>query len=127
MTGRKIGSYAALLTVLLLPACMTAPQGPPTVDVSGTWIGTWNAPGADEGTVRMQLQQKDGQVSGTLQVTGNTTGNPSGRLEGVVAGNVFSFRVPNDPLSGDLTVAGDAMTGTGNRNTLWYFALGRQR
>jgi len=127
MKCRKVSSYAALLALLLLPACTTVPQGPPGVDVSGTWTGTWSTPGADSGTVEMRLRQNDGKVTGTLRVTGSTAGDPSGRLEGVVGGADFRFRLPADPLTGNLTVNGDAMTGTGNRNVLWLFALTRQR
>jgi hypothetical protein len=127
MTCRKVGSHAALLALLLLAACTTGAQSPPGVDVSGTWAGTWSVPGADSGTIEMRLQQNDGKVTGTLRVTGSAAGDPSGRLEGVVAGSVLRFRLPADPLTADLTVDGDVMTGSGNRNVLWQFALRRQR
>ena len=127
MNCRKISSYAALLAILLLPACTTVPQGPPEVDVSGTWTGTWSTPGAESGTLEMRLQQNDGKVAGTVRVKGSTVGDPSGRLEGVVAGTVFRFRLPADPLTAELTVNGDAMTGTGNRDVFWQIELTRQK
>ena len=127
MNVRSIRSYATLLALLLLPACTTGAPAAPGVDVTGTWTGDWSVPGADSGTVEMRLQQNDGKVTGTLRVTGSAVGDPTGRLEGVVAGTVFRFRLPADPLTGDLTVDGDVMTGAGNRNVLWYFALRRQR
>jgi len=75
----------------------------------------------------MLLQQNDGKVAGTVRVKGSTVGDPSGRLEGVVAGTVFRFRLPADPLTAELTVTGDAMTGTGNRDVFWQFELTRQK
>jgi len=127
MNSRSLGSYATLLALLLLPACTTGAPAPAGVDVTGTWTGDWSVPGADSGTVEMRLQQNDGKVTGTLRVTGSAAGDPSGRLEGVVAGTVFRFSLPADPLTGNLTADGDVMTGTGNRNVLWYFTLRRQR
>jgi len=127
MKCRQVSSYAALFALLLLPACTTVPQGPPEVDMSGMWTGTWSTPGADSGTVEMRLRQNDGKVTGTLRVTGSRHGDPSGRLEGVVAGTAFSFSVPGDPLRAHLTVDGDEMTGTGNRHVLWRFELTRQK
>ena len=126
MTCRKVSSYAALVALLLLPACTTVPQGPPETDVTGNWAGTWRVPGADDGTVEMLLRQNDGKVSGTVRVRGSRHGDPSGRLEGVVAGTLFRFRLPDDTLTGDLAVERDVMTGTGNRNVLWIFNLCRR-
>jgi hypothetical protein len=83
-----------------------------TVDVTGTWVGS--EPGA---SYELILEQQGPTVRGSVRRTGNTVpGRPgdrdlSGPIEGTLAGDVFSFRQTNGPLTGETTVGGDEMTG----------------
>lgn len=86
-----------------------------TVDVTGVWVGTAQAAGA--ATIRLELEQQGSKVKGTVHRLGAGTAGPSGTgattgpIDGTVAGDVFSFRQTNGVLTGEVTVAGDEMTG----------------
>ena len=92
-----------------------------TVDVTGTWVGASNnrPGGATAGgfETRLELEQQGAKVNGKFRVVGagipsnQMTGAGSGPIEGSVAGDVFSFRQTNGPITGEMTVSGDEMTG----------------
>jgi hypothetical protein len=88
-----------------------------TVDVTGTWLGSVGGTGGQGGaSYELVLEQQGPKVKGSVQRHGSvppsaTSGNLSGPIAGTVAGDVFSFRQTNGPLTGETTVSGDEMTG----------------
>ena len=88
-----------------------------TVDVTGTWQGSVGGSGGQGGaSYELFLEQQGAMVKGSVQRYGSvppsaTSGNLSGPIEGTVAGDVFSFRQTNGPLTGETTVSGDDMSG----------------
>ena len=107
-----IGILAALMC---LPGCTTPPDWIErtlvTVDVTGSWYGVspikTNAGYPD---LWLELQQEGPKAKGSTRV--NTSGmQRSGPIEGTIAGDVFTFRETNGPLTGELRVSGDEMTG----------------
>ena len=82
-----------------------------TVDVTGTWYGTSPVKGqAGYPDLWLELQQEGPKAKGSTRA--NTGGmQRSGPIEGTIAGDVFTFRQTNGPLTGELTVSGDEMTG----------------
>jgi hypothetical protein len=87
-----------------------------TVDVTGTWQGSVGGIGAlSVGWYELTLEQQGAQVKGSVRMYGvaqTIAGTTiSGPIEGTVAGDVFSFRQPNGPLTGETTVGGDEMSG----------------
>jgi hypothetical protein len=103
-----------VLMMLAVGGC-TSGSGPtttaPTVDVTGTWVGTWasNPPGHGAGRWEMTLTQTESRVSGTVALTGIGS-FLSGVAEGVVSGNELRLLEPPH-LTGELTVQGDRMAG----------------
>jgi acetamidase/formamidase len=90
--------------------CATAERLPaPTVDVTGTWSGTWQFEPASVGggTISMTLVQKGAEVSGPIQVDGPTLRRPA-KLQGVVIGDVLQV---TGEVDGRITVTGDEMSG----------------
>jgi len=89
------------------------------VDVTGTWEGVFRT-ASNERTTQWALQQKGGKVRG--EVLGQD-GTPVGSIEGLVNGEVFSWRAtgaflaiasgnaPTRSYRGELTVTIDEMTG----------------
>jgi hypothetical protein len=82
-----------------------------TVDVTGTWSGR-SAGGAalvDRAFV-LELKQEGSRVTGSMRTSpvGLAT---SGPINGTVAGDVFSFRLENGNVEGELAVSGDEMNG----------------
>jgi len=103
------------LIVALLLACAGCAGGgpatastPPTVDVTGYWVGTWVG-SIGSGAIYMTLKQTGPQYTGELRVTGSGT-DPSGFTQGTVSGNELRIVQPSS-LSGSLTVQGDRMSG----------------
>jgi hypothetical protein len=82
-----------------------------TVDVTGTWEGTWFTGFG----LLFELEQQGSTVKGSVRFTAGSSQNPQGMrpgpLEGTVAGDVFRFRQTNGHMQGELTVSGDEMTG----------------
>lgn len=118
-TRRLASLLAAAVLTAAFAACGTGGVGPPRVDVTGVWTGTWSAPYMGNGTVEFRLEQKGAEVTGELVWRGSMEGpragasvNPSGALKGHVAGAVFSFDRSPSSVKGDLTVEGDEMKGT---------------
>ena len=76
-----------------------------TVDVSGTWYGTGTGTvaGGTAAVVWLDLQQEGGKATGSMTTQGFGGGAlvSSGRIEGTLAGDVFTFRQMNGPLTGE--------------------------
>jgi hypothetical protein len=84
---------------------------PPTVDVTGRWVGSWVAtnPALGSGTIEMTLKQTGSQYSGSVLATRART-DPSGPTQGIVSGNEVRM-IPPSGMIGSLTVQGDTMFG----------------
>jgi hypothetical protein len=86
-----------------------------TVDVTGTWYGRGQAKTAGGGNAMMSLElRQEGAIArGSMITTGflAVSIGLSGPVEGSLAGDVFSFKQTNGPLTGEFTVSGDEMTG----------------
>lgn len=131
--SRRLGALL-LVAALGVTGCGTAGVGPPTVDVTGFWTGTWSAPNMGSSTVDFRLQQKGADVTGDLVWRGSMEGpragaslNPTGALKGTVAGRIFSFDRSPSPVKGDLTVEGDEMRGIVTTTQDAVVRLRRQR
>jgi hypothetical protein len=97
--------------VLTALGCASTQSGPPTADVTGTWVGSWRAmaSGVGEGPVTLTLKQTGANVTGDLRTSGGAV-NRSGPIAGVVSGN--TLRVTSPPESNfALDVKGDEMGG----------------
>jgi hypothetical protein len=83
---------------------------PPTVDVTGTWAGTWHFEpvSVGSGTISMTLTQTGAAVRGPIEVAGPTLNRPT-RVEGIVSGDTFIITGPVG--NGSMTVKGDEMSG----------------
>ena len=81
-----------------------------TVDVTGTWEGS---AARKSGTFQLSLEQQGSRVKGFIRSMGLCSGGLiiAGQLEGVLAGDRFSFKQTNAFVAGELTVNGDEMTG----------------
>jgi hypothetical protein len=92
-----------------------------TVDVTGIWEGGVAGYG---GSFRFDLAQQGSQVKGTVGGLGLGRARSGGRIEGTVAGDVFTFRMPDTSFVGEMKVSEDEMTGqiavpqSGARGTL---------
>jgi hypothetical protein len=89
-----------------------------TVDVTGRWIGDASGGSAMGGASYVfVLEQQGPKVKGSMRRSAQTIPGRqdlrdlSGPIEGTVAGDVFSFRQTNGPLTRETTVSGDEMTG----------------
>ncbi len=85
-----------------------------TVDVTGTWYGA--SPVRGQGgypDLWLDLQQEGPKAKGSTRASMGAAQSPalSGPIEGTIAGDVFTFRQTNGPVTGELTVSGDEMTG----------------
>jgi len=89
-----------------------SPSTPPTVDVTGNWVGTWTPtnPSLGAGSIQMTLQQTGSQFTGTMFMTGIFGGMVNGFTQGIVFGD--RMRVMRPPsFVGDLLVQGNTMSG----------------
>jgi hypothetical protein len=61
----------------------------------------------------LDLQQEGPKAKGSSRIhsTAGTGLALSGPIEGTIAGDVFTFRQTTGPVTGELTVSGDEMTG----------------
>jgi hypothetical protein len=96
-----------------------------TVDVTGTWEGTWFT-GIG---LLFELEQQGATVKGFMRLTAGTSQNPSGikpgPIQGTVAGDVFRFRQTNGFADGQMTVSGDEMNGHVTFGSLRQLSLRR--
>lgn len=88
-----------------------SPDTPPTVDVTGNWVGTWVPanPTLGGGAIQMTLQQSGAQFTGTILMTGGIGGG-STFTQGIVFGNQVRVMQPAGWL-GHLVVQGNTMSG----------------
>ena len=108
-------SLLLIVGVMMLgSACATAPPPPPppSVDVSGTWEGSWEAVerSAGGGGIRGVFRQDGATVYGNFEI--QTQGpNPISRtyVSGVVRANEIQLLAPNEGL---LVVDGNEMSGS---------------
>ena len=105
---------AVLVIAVAVAGCasMEGPKAPPSVNVSGNWVGTWQYESVQmgSGSLRGSFQQDGAKLSGNFDVTGPVL-NRTANLVGVVSGNDIQLSMP---ASGWLTVKGDEITGTIN-------------
>jgi hypothetical protein len=100
--------------VLAVSACATTPPppAPPSVDVSGTWMGTWTAfeGSGGSGQLRGIFRQDGATLYGNFEVSNPGVGPAINRtyVSGMVAGNEVKLFAPS---KGTLVVNGDEMTG----------------
>jgi hypothetical protein len=130
----KKGSTMRIRTLLLMAgvmtlgfACATPPPPPsPSVDVSGTWVGTWEAfeRSAGGGGIRGVFRQDGATLYGNFEIQ-NQGPNPISRtyVSGVVRANQVQLLAPNEGL---LVVEGDEMSGTVKAITAARIRLRRQ-
>src|ERR1700737_5168750 len=86
--------------VLMVSGCAATGRStaPPSVDVSGKWVGTWvfRNPSMGSGDVLVDLKQSGAKAAGHLTVTGDTTADPT-YFEGIVSGSTVILNVPSLP------------------------------
>src|SRR4030095_13255366 len=104
--------------VLAAASCASAPPlQPPTVNVTGDWVGTWTCDFTREGngTIVLGLTQSGSRVTGPLLVTNSTFNQVTTMPEGVVSGDTVLTESQSNVLggtfSGTFKVSGDKMTG----------------
>jgi len=99
---------AGVMTVCA--ACTTAPLAPPTTNISGNWVGTWQYENVQQGSgdIRGSFQQDGASLAGNFNVTGPVL-NRTANVTGAVTGNDI---ILNKPSTGRLTVSGNQITGT---------------
>jgi hypothetical protein len=107
------------LLVLATVSCASAPPPlqPPTVNVTGDWVGTWTCDFTREGNgvIVLGLTQSGSRVTGPLLVTNSTFNQVTSMPEGVVSGDTVLALSPSNDMggtfSGNFKVSGDKMTG----------------
>ena len=97
------------LACVLLSACATVATGPPTVNVTGNWGGSFYHP-VGVSAMTMSLRQEGNTVTGEMFISGNP--QASGPISGTVSGNVFTYTYANISGGADLVVTDNEMTGT---------------
>lgn len=111
----RISRWSLAIGSFLLFGCGSSPSAPvakmpPSVDVTGRWMGTYVT---NVGTmpVELVLKQDDSNVTGTASVAGDSwqTSTYRGDIRGTVSGNVFSYTYPGG--GGEVTVVAGDMRG----------------
>jgi hypothetical protein len=130
--GGKGGATMRVLTsgmlagvVLVLSACASStPSAPPSVDVTGRWVGTWNYenPTLGGGQISGTFKQEGSKLAGKFDVTGPVVNNTA-EVIGFVSGNELRI---SQPSSGWFTVTGNQMTGTINGLNVAKITLRKQ-
>lgn len=116
----------AVMVMLASAGCAGTPiMAPPSVNVTGKWLGTWmfDPVSLGGGQVVMDLKQVGASVTGTLLVTGPSINRPT-TIEAVVSGDrmILKGRIP-----GTLTVSGEQMSGTADGVVSATITAQRQR
>jgi len=99
-----------------------------TVDVTGVWKGTGVRSPSGPLEVQLELEQHGPKVTGNILLTGYAAQSQvarSGRVEGAVEGDVFRFHQTEGTVLGEMTVAGDEMTGSITASTTYQVGLHR--
>ena len=105
--------------VLATASCASSapPLQPPTVNVTGDWVGTWTCDSSRDGSgvIVLGLTQSGSRVTGPLLVTNSTFNQVTTMPEGVVSGDTVLTQSPPNTMGGSLSgtfkVSGDKMTG----------------
>jgi hypothetical protein len=100
--------------MLFSSSCGGDGREPPTVDVTGSWAGTWLSGTGMGGDVTAVLTQTGADVDGTMTITDSpcfSVGNVSGTVSGnrVSTGAMFSGDIR---VNFEGTVVGDEISGT---------------
>ena len=124
-----MGRIAWLLlgaAVVITSGCASGtPAAPPSVDVTGNWVGTWmyEPSSVGSGTVQLALKQSGSAVTGQMDIQGARA--TAGPVTGTVSGNVVTLS--HSQGSGSGAVTGDMMTGTATGILAGRFTLTRQK
>ena len=111
---RRVRVLAAIAVVLVIAGCASTsappPTQPPSVNVTGKWLGNWmyQPVSLGGGQVVLDMNQVGADVTANVTVTGGSVNRPT-TFEAVVSGNQLILR---GRFSGTLTVNGDQMSGT---------------
>lgn len=100
-----------LATVMIVGSgCATTPAAPPSVNVTGSWAGTWAYENVTNGsgTLRGTFKQDGANLAGNFEVTGPVINRAANNIIGFVSGNEIKL---SQPSTGSLTVTGNEMTG----------------
>jgi hypothetical protein len=115
-----------LLGSVLIAAvgCATGPAAPPSVNVTGQWVGSWAYENVSlgSGDIRGTFQQDGAKVTGNFNITGPVVNNVA-IVSGTVSGNEIKLSLP---ASGYLTVTGNQMTGLVNGMNVAKLTLRKQ-
>ena len=106
---RSMLPLVALLIVV--SGCTTSPDWIERTLVTVDVTGTWEASGPTGFAYLLNLEQHGATVKGSIQQRGSSSILASGQVAGTIAGDVFTFRQTNGPVTGELTVSGDEMKG----------------
>ena len=119
-----LGLLLVSATIAVTACASSGPAAPPSVDVTGTWVGTWAYENVSVGSgdVRGTLKQSGSVVSGDFNVTGPVVNNVA-NVSGMVSGNTIRLESPS---SGWLTVTGNQMTGKINGMNVANVTLRKQ-
>ena len=107
----RVFCVLGLLASVLIGGCassQTAPSIPPSVDVTGTWVGSWTG-GSGNGQYTLHLHQSGAKVTGDVSQAAYQ--QYSGDLEGTVVGNELRYRLVSGRAGAELKVIGNQMTG----------------
>jgi len=106
---RTIFGFLLVSVMIVASGCATAPAAPPSVNVTGNWVGKWQYQNQSNGSgdVRGAFQQDGAKLTGNFNVTGPVVNNVA-NITGLVSGNEIQLRMPS---SGRLTVNGNEITG----------------
>ena len=117
MKGLKSTMMGLLVLATASCASSAPPLQPPTVNVTGDWVGTWTCDFTREGNgvIVLSLTQSGSRVTGPLLVTNSTFNQVTTMPEGVVSGDTVLTDSQSNTLggtfSGTFKVSGDKMTG----------------
>jgi hypothetical protein len=116
--------FAALMSLIAIPANVPVTAGESMPNVSGRWEGTWTAR-QGSGQITLRLLQQGNKVTGTQSVVGviPVFGEVQRQMvigeevrDGEIEDSTLHFHVVAENVQGHLnftlTVSGDTMTGT---------------
>jgi len=122
---RTIFGFLLVSVMIVASGCATAPAAPPSVNVTGNWVGKWQYqnPSNGSGDVRGTFQQDGAKLTGNFNVTGPVVNNVA-NITGLVSGNEIQLQMPS---SGRLTVNGNEITGYINGLNVANLTLRKQQ
>lgn len=113
LPGRTSLGLLLVSVVIAVTGCASSgPAAPPSVDVTGSWSGTWAYENVSIGSGQIigSFKQDGSKVTGNFTVTGPVV-NGVANVLGIVSGNEIRLELPS---SGYMTVTGNQMTGKVN-------------